>query len=145
MIIDLLRYKNRMNGTLGMLMINNQFSVYSLENGIYQRRIPTGIYQITLRTWGGFHNRYKKRFKSFHKGMLWIRNVTGFKYILIHTGNKTKDTGGCILTGMTSDSNNYCITNGTSTPAYEKFYKTVIQAFDKKELVYINVKNIEKY
>jgi len=141
MIIDLLRYKNRMNGTLGMLMINGQFSVYSLENGIYQRRIPTGIYQITLRTWGGFHNRYKKKF-DFHKGMLWIRNIPNFKYILIHIGNTITDTEGCVLTGIISNSNGYSIND--SAVAYEKFYKTVIQSFDKKELVYINVQNIER-
>jgi len=141
MIVDLIRYKNRTKGTLGMLMINGEFSVYTLENGVDDRRIPQGIYQITLRTWGGFHNKYKKRF-DFHKGMLWIRDVPGFKYVLIHIGNITKDTKGCILTGLGVDSGRYSIND--SAAGYEKFYTNVMPAFEKKEKVCINIKNIEK-
>lgn len=35
-----------------------------------ETRIPAGRYEITLRTVGGFHQRYSNRFPIMHKGML---------------------------------------------------------------------------
>ena len=61
--------------------------------------IPPGEYNVTLRTEGGFHTRYSKKFSDIHQGMLWIRDVPNFEYILIHVGNTDDNTEGCVLLG----------------------------------------------
>ena len=61
--------------------------------------IPAGTYQLGLREFGGFHERYKKRFPDFHLGMIEVLNVPGFTDILFHCGNDDDDTAGCLLIG----------------------------------------------
>ena len=63
--------------------------------------MPAGTYKIELRKegGGGFHNKYKKKYGSLHKGMLHVTNVPNFEYILIHTGNSDEHTAGCLLLG----------------------------------------------
>ncbi len=101
-----------------------------------ETRIPAGKYEVTLRTWGRIHENYLEKF-PFHKGTLWVRNVPGFKYILIHIGNTDRGTAGCILVGQKHEINKNFI--GKSTVNYEAFYKQVIAAFDRGEKVYIHV------
>jgi len=64
-----------------------------------ETRIPPGTYPLALRTEGGFHERYAVRYGQLHRGMLWLRDVPGFEYVLIHCGNTDLDTAGCILVG----------------------------------------------
>ena len=84
---------------------NNKFLSYTLEDEYRnekkagETRIPKGEYKIQLRTVGGFHENYKKRFSSIHTGMLHIVDVPGFEYILIHCGNTDEHTAGCLLVG----------------------------------------------
>lgn len=66
-------------------------------------RIPEGRYELRLRTVGGFHERYLRRYgPDFHKGMLWLQDVPQFELILMHGGNTIKDTKGCVLVGVRS-------------------------------------------
>ena len=69
------------------------------EKVMHETRIPSGTYQIKLRTEGGYHNKYSHRFKDIHKGMLHLQDVPNFKYILIHCGNTDEHTSGCLLLG----------------------------------------------
>ena len=61
--------------------------------------IPLGVYRLALRTHGGFHARYRKRFPGFHVGMIEVMDVPGFTDILWHIGNDDEDTAGCLLIG----------------------------------------------
>jgi hypothetical protein len=87
-----------------------------------ETRIPAGRYQVTLRTEGGFHSKYSEKYGEMHKGMLWVRDVPGFEYILIHTGNTDEHTAGCLLVGNTSDlkgfvgSSNTQLTSASTQP-----------------------------
>ncbi|MFK7922055.1 MAG: DUF5675 family protein [Bacteroidia bacterium] len=113
MVIDVVRYSFGKHDTLGKLYIDGEFVAYTLEDEKRETKvkhetcIPAGKYKLSLRTVGGFHNRYTnaRDFKSFHIGMLWVREVPQFEFILIHVGNTDKDTSGCLLVGLEPDRN----------------------------------------
>lgn len=148
MELKLIRYSCEKEDTLGLLFINGKFVAYTLEDEfrtqkVYgETRVPAGKYKITLREGGGFHQRYLKKFPGMHKGMLWIREVPNFEYILIHIGNKDDDTAGCILVGDTAQQN---ITEegfiGSSTSAYKRIYPIIAEALEKEEEVTIEIVN----
>ena len=130
--------------TIGEIRIAGKFECYTLEDEYREvkvkgeTRIPAGVYVIKLKTWGGFHGRYLKRFgKDFHKGMLHLQDVPGFDQILIHIGNTEKDTMGCVLVGATRD-----VVKGTiggSEIAYRRLYPKVAKALLAGEKVTIRV------
>jgi hypothetical protein len=99
-------------------------------------RIPRGRYKLGLRTVGGHHARYKKRYPNIHKGMIQVLNVPGFEYILFHIGNTDEDTEGCLINGKT-----YIKTRGgrlivqRSGDAYVPFYMKVAHAIANGEQV----------
>lgn len=129
--LQLLRYDSQRDFTHGLLFNSTgnerHFLTYTLEDEhrtekVYgETRIPAGTYEITLRRVGGFHQRYRERFSDIHRGMLWIRNVPNFEYILFHVGNKEDDTAGCILVGLSAQPGFI----GNSAKAYRTFYPKI--------------------
>jgi len=148
MKLHVLRFSSQSDSTLGLLFEEDgdkrEFLSYTLEDEHrdekvkHETRIPNGTYEITLRTVGGFHSRYAKRFPEFHQGMLWVRDVPGFEYILIHCGNDDDDTSGCLLLGNSQKEN---ITQngfiGASTDAYKRVYPRIAKAIQEGECVEI--------
>ena len=151
MNLEVLRISSEKDSTNGILFDitggQRRFLCYTLEDEyrpleqkvMGETRIPAGKYKITLRTVGGFHKRYGDRYGDDHKGMLWVRNVPGFEYILIHSGNTDEHTAGCLLVG---DSQNENITKGngfigSSRTAYERIYGPIARALEKGKLVTI--------
>jgi hypothetical protein len=136
MKLQVQRFSSKSNSTLGMLFdVTDKpiFLCYTLEDEFREvkvsgeTRIPSGTYNITLRTEGGFNERYTDKFgSSFNKGMLWVRDVPNFEYILIHIGNTDLDSSGCLLVG---DSQTQNITKngfiGSSTDAYKRIYPQI--------------------
>lgn len=150
MLIKLRRHRENDKSTVGELIdeagnricftLEDAFHAVKIPGGT---RIPGGTYQITLRTVGGFHNRYLKRFgPDFHKGMLWIRNVPNFEFILVHCGNTIADTDGCVLVG-----HQLVEPNKPSDPfeiigsevAYRGFYPMVRDALLRSEPTWLQV------
>tara|TARA_R110000796_G_scaffold24341_1_gene69428 strand:+ start:376 stop:840 length:465 start_codon:yes stop_codon:yes gene_type:complete len=136
MKLEVLRFSSDSDSTLGVLFdttCERKFLCFTLEDEFREvkisgeTRIPAGTYNITLRTEGGFNQRYNDKFGTdFNKGMLWVRDVPGFEYILIHIGNNDNDTEGCLLVGDTQTQN---ITKngfiGSSTDAYTRIYPPI--------------------
>ena len=126
------RYKSTPEATLGKLSIDGVFECYTLEDEFRavkvkaETRIPEGTYQIKLRTEGTHHLQYANKFPDIHKGMLWLQNVPGFQWILIHIGNTEKDTEGCLLVGADRDEEKMTISR--STVAYRSLYTKVVKA-----------------
>ena len=120
--------------TIGKLFIDDVEECYTLEDlphvpKVYGKtRIPAGTYKITFRTEGITHKKYSKKFPDFHKGMLWIRDVPNFEYILIHIGNSSENTNGCILIGMAPSKDFRRLVN--STVAYTRLYKKLMNEKD---------------
>jgi len=96
------------DSTIGELHINGKFHCYTLEDfdrdinkdgdlndsgeeKVYGlTAIPRGKYNLVL----SFSNRFQKYLPE-------IQNVAGFTGIRIHAGNKSADSHGCILLGLT--------------------------------------------
>ena len=148
MNLRLQRFSSGVDDTLGVLFQDDQFICFTLEDEyrtqkVYgETRIPDGTYEVRLRNFGGFHERYSQRFPEFHIGMLWLQNVPNFENILIHIGNKDDDTAGCILVGDTCQQN---ITEsgfiGNSTSAYKRIYPAIARAIRGGEQVWIEVRS----
>jgi hypothetical protein len=147
--LQVLRFSSQEESTLGVLMDvtdpdRRKFLCFTLEDEFRtqkkygETRIPAGVYEVLLRTEGGFHQRYMAKFPEIHRGMLWLQDVPGFEYILIHIGNKDDDTAGCLLVGDTSIQN---VTDegmiGSSTSAYKRIYPPIAEAIANGERVQI--------
>ena len=154
MRVDLIRYNSTNDYTDGMILINGVFQCYTMEDEKRsvkvwgETRVPNGVYDITLRKEGRFHNNYSKKF-YFHKGMLLISNAPDsklitpnmeFQYILLHIGNTDKNTAGCILVGTQANSNKNLI--GHSTDAYKQVYPIIAEALERGEKVKINIASL---
>lgn len=103
--------------TIGDLYINGQWFCNVLEDKdrgltqdmseeeiskikVYeQTAIPTGTYQIDMNT---ISSKFKDRSwaKPYNGKIPRLMNVPGFDGILIHPGNSTQDTSGCLLPGF---------------------------------------------
>jgi len=149
MKLKVLRYNSTDDHTLGMLLDETdgrRFLCYTLEDEhrdvkvMHETRIPAGTYKITLRTVGGFHGRYTAKYGDMHKGMLWVRNVPGFEYILIHTGNTDEHTSGCLIVGNSSDIKGFI---GSSVNAYKRIYPAIAKALEDGEEVTITYEDYD--
>jgi hypothetical protein len=139
MKLKVLRFSSQEDSSSGLLFLEQQkleFLCYTLEDEkrdikvMGETRVPAGTYKLELRTEGGFHNKYKKKYGKFHKGMLHVTNVPNFEFILIHTGNTDEHTAGCLLVGD-SQENNLITKNGfvgSSVNAYKRIYPAIAQA-----------------
>ena len=141
MKLEVLRFSSQKDSTNGLLFDvtdgNRKFMAYTLEDEhrdvkvMHETRIPAGTYDITLRIAGGFHAKYTQRFGDMHRGMLWVRDVPNFDYILVHAGNDDDDTSGCLLVGDTQTQN--VMSDGFvggSVNAYKRIYKPIAEAIE---------------
>ena len=153
MKLKVLRFSSQEDSTSGLLFLERngklEFLCYTLEDEYRdtrkyaETRIPAGKYNITLREEGGYHAKYSKRFSDIHKGMLWVRHVPNFEYILIHCGNTDEQTAGCLLLGDSQQNN--IITKdgfiGSSTQAYKRVYPIIAEELDRGNSVTIEYIN----
>ena len=149
MKLKVLRFSSQEDSTSGLLFLEGknglEFLCYTLEDERRvlkvkgETRVPSGTYKLELRTEGGFHEKYKKKYGGFHKGMLHVTNVPNFEFILIHTGNTDQHTAGCLLVGD-SQENNIIIKDGfigKSVNAYKRIYPNISKAISRNEEVTI--------
>ena len=149
MQLEVLRFSSQKDSTNGILFDvtggERKFLCYTLEDEHREEkvsgetRVPAGTYDLVLRKVGGFHSRYSKKYGSMHKGMLWVWDVPGFEYILIHTGNTDEHTAGCLLVGNSQQAN-FGSSNGfigSSVDAYKRIYPPIAEAIERNEKVTI--------
>ena len=141
MKIKVLRDVFTEKSTTGHLHIDGAWQCYTLEDRVRadgsklygETAIPAGTYKITLRKEGTMYADLCKRFAKTdirqERGTLWIRDIPGFEYVLIHPGNYPSDTLGCLLVGL--DRGADCLTSGTSTGAYLKIYPQIADVLEK--------------
>ena len=152
MKLQVVRTQFGKDATNGMLFIDGMFECFTLEDQIQavkihsETAIPLGSYNVVLRPEGGFNKRYLSSYGStFHKGMLWIQDVPGFEWILIHKGNTDEHTAGCLLVGETQqdlDKGKDGFVGG-SGDAYKKMYPKVRNALQNGDKVTIEYTDIQ--
>lgn len=150
MELQLYRFSSQSKTSLGVLLIDEKFQCYTLEDTFRKEkikketRIDSGKYEVKLREFGRHYEKYRQKYEG-HEGMLWLQDVPKFEHILIHVGNDSEDTEGCILVGSTANNNakvKGMITN--STEAYLDMYFKVLKAFKRGEKVFINLTDLDK-
>jgi hypothetical protein len=124
------------DGTIGVLFLDTKAQCFTLEDEFRlvklagATRIPSGRYKLRLRAMGEsphFDELYATAFaRGFHRGMVEITAVPGFTDILIHTGNTSADTRGCLLVGETANSSALALAG--SRDAYRPLYSKLSAA-----------------
>ena len=165
MNLEVIRFSSGTDSTNGILLevdkyapaphaegyrCKREFLAYTLEDEYRdekkygETRIPDGTYKLALRKTGGYHQKYSKRFKDIHIGMLHVTNVPGFEYILIHCGNTDEHTAGCLLVGDSQENNQITKDGfiGKSTQAYKRIYPRIAEAIECGEEVIIKYKSL---
>ena len=103
MRLRLIREPSKGGATLGSLYIDDVRCFETLEDQLRElagtpvaawkvkgeTAIPSGRYRVSMR-----HS------PRFGRVLPWIQDVPGFEWILIHAGNRTVDTEGCIVVGL---------------------------------------------
>ena len=129
------RFEFKETHTIGKLFINNRFVCYTLEDKVRNpgikipnvTAIPEGIYKVII----DLSSRFKKR-------MLHILNVPMFDGIRIHSGNKSADTEGCIIVGMSWNGGDWI---GSSKEALGQVFGSCSKAIESGEEVTLEIKN----
>jgi hypothetical protein len=151
------RFADNNKASMGLFYIDGIFNCFTIEDEERaekvkgETRVPNGIYKVALRSEGGYHNRYKEKYKDMHKGMLCIYNEKNwkivkdkmtFQYILIHTGNTEKHTAGCLLLNDAVSGSTF--SGSSSVNAYKRIYPKIADAILKGENVTIQYVDIEE-
>ncbi len=103
MNLRVIREPSRGGATLGSLYIDGVRLCDTLEDEVReqldqpvgtwkvkgQTAIPAGRYRVALR-----------QSPRFGRMLPWLQDVPGFEWVLIHAGNKSVDTEGCLLVGL---------------------------------------------
>ena len=140
MRITVERISSDQDTTISTIYVDDKFVCFGLEDEYREdkiaeeTRIPAGVYDVLLKTVGGFHARYGRKFEGMHRGMLHIQDVPGFEHILIHVGNTDSHTAGCLLVGMGAVAKRSDMSIQSSVDAYKLLYRMVVDAASAREL-----------
>jgi hypothetical protein len=157
MLLEVLRFADDGETTLGILLVDGVFECFTVEDQeqkgakvMHETRVPNGTYDVKLRNEGGYSAKYAKKYADMHKGMLCISNKPNwklenngksFQYILIHTGNNDDHTSGCLLVNDAVSGATF--TGSSSRDAYIDLYPKVAKVLEDGGTVKITYKDIE--
>ncbi|MBN9568688.1 MAG: hypothetical protein J0H79_13895 [Alphaproteobacteria bacterium] len=139
----LLRDAEAHGSTRGTLRgFNDALIASTLEDGFNapkiagRTRIPAGTYRLGFHGSPRFDKSYKPRIERAgerYRGMIHIMAVPGFEWILIHCGNTTADTAGCVLLGdqIAMADGRFMIPGGHTWPAFLRAYPILAEAIVK--------------
>lgn len=92
-MLTLVRYTRTETAILGSLYLNGAFVCYTLENAA--KAIPCGMYKVQ----NSKSPKFKRELPLLHNAQ-----VPASRGIRIHRGNTAKDSQGCVLVGMSHNS-----------------------------------------
>lgn len=122
MKIDVVRRWFNEKATIGEMFLDGDIlrQCYTLEDVIRDVKvagataIPYGTYEVVIN--------YSNRFKRL---MPRLMNVPNYEGVLIHNGNTSDDTDGCILVGRSIVNGNFI---GESRGAFNELYGKLVEA-----------------
>jgi len=130
--------------TFGRLLIDGEPFCYTLEDEVRedpnpdtphneakvhgQTAIPAGRYQLAIRN-----------SPKFGPDTLWLLDVPGFTFVLIHSGSSIASTEGCIIVGDYVDREAMTIHGGTLRGVLAKLKAILVPAIKAGIPCYINV------
>lgn len=124
-LIKVERFLHHPDCEIGRVYINGEYFCFSIEDASRTTKIkgetciPLGVYPLGTR----FSPRFSK---TYNHDMIWVKNVPGFEFILIHWGNTISDTEGCLIIGDKIGVVNQKDAVLNSRATYLKFYGRVI-------------------
>jgi hypothetical protein len=124
-LIKVERFLHHPDCEIGRVYINGEYFCFSIEDASRTTKIkgetciPVGQYPLNIR----FSPRFSK---AYNHDMIWVQNVPGFEFILIHWGNTISDTEGCLIIGDKIGVVNQKDAVLNSRATYLKFYDRVI-------------------
>jgi hypothetical protein len=129
-LIKVERFIHHADCEISRVYIRDKFFCFAIEDAHRTTKIkgetciPPGTYELGVR-----HSPYFTP-RLGHE-MIWVKNVPGFEYILIHTGNTISDTDGCLIVGKsigTLKGKDGVVRDAvlTSKPTYFELYASVI-------------------
>ena len=151
MMITLRRIAKKGTYTIGKLYVDGVYicdtledtdrglSSYMAVDDILKRKvkgstcIPTGLYIITLDVESGRFKGDPFYAKLCNGKLPRLLNVKGFEGVLIHSGNTSKDTEGCILVGENKEVGK--VVNSRVT--FKRLYKILVE--HKSQEIYIRI------
>lgn len=105
-----------------------------------ETRIPAGKYELKLRKWGKWYDKFKA---DFPEGVFEIVGVPNFTDVLIHTGNTDDDSEGCLIVGNSATQN--IVGQGAvaeSVVAYKRIYPELLAELKKSGKIYVMIFDI---
>lgn len=128
--------------TVGELWLNGGIECFTVEDVVrkdpdpttpqnegkvmHRTAIPAGTYEVIVNKSPKFKKRYPR-----------LLNVPGFTGILIHSGNTSEDTSGCIIVGEQIFGG--AIVGGTSTSAFKRLLAKLEAAQAKGDKIHITI------
>ena len=133
--------------TPGTLFINGKQKCYTLERPWVDNErtiscIPEGCYEIGLKLYGKWHERWKD--KDWYRGVIMLHGTEPRSEILIHTANYVRQLNGCIAPGLSFGKEGdgvTCIWN--SRQALLDLYPVIADAIFAKEYVELQIESNE--
>jgi len=111
--------------TEGSLFIDGEFQCYTLElpnkDGLPGSCIPQGRYPVVLAPSPKFEDSPNPQDHEHAGEMPHLQDIPGRSLIMIHWGNESKDTEGCILVGQTQSADFI----GSSRVAFEDLWNAI--------------------
>ncbi|MGB3465975.1 MAG: DUF5675 family protein [Cyclobacteriaceae bacterium] len=146
--INLLRYTDDGETTVGLLYLNDRFYCYTLEDTYHnekvpgETRIPAGDYTVNFRKQvTPLTEKYRTRYPSWFTFHIEIENVPGFTGIYIHSGGTSKDTEGCILVSdsLSIGDTQTFLTNSRNT--FKSLYGFLSTKLDTNQKILIKIRD----
>ena len=141
--LKLVRHTRKEHATFGDLSLDGHFECHTLEDVVrlddpstpqnegmkipHETAIPAGRYQVIL----NMSPKYKKVMPR-------LLNVPGFEGILIHKGNRSEDTWGCILVGDRIAGDDFL---AESTAAFTRLFQKLSIAQELGKQIWITIEN----
>lgn len=144
MEILLERIAKKKGYTIGRLYINNVYVCDTLEDEVrsvkikHHTAIPSGRYAVTLAVKSPKYSQAKYKWaKPYDARLPRLLDVPNYEGVLIHVGNSSEDTSGCILVGKNKVVGKLVESTKTFKNLMDKY---LVPAHKRQESIWIEIK-----